>query len=39
LKDSNASPKVKTTKEGIEVHSQLATLWGVKGMLQLWDGD
>jgi hypothetical protein len=37
LKDSNASLKIKITKEGIGVHSQHFD--GKKGMLELWGAD
>jgi hypothetical protein len=41
LKDSNASLKVKTTKEeGVRVcFLSSQHFWGKKGVLKLWDGD
>jgi hypothetical protein len=39
LIDSNANPKVKTTKEGIRVHSFIHNTSGVDGCLELQDGD
>jgi hypothetical protein len=39
LKDSNASPKMKTTKKGIRVSTLTHNTLGVKGALELRDGD